>query len=258
MKKFFSSHLSSIFFYFLFFLFISYQFFSLQKIIQRESLAKKTFLNPSSHSLEKVFISLPVRNQEKCLELAIDFYPKDSFSQKAKSLLGKKREIELFASFASDNTLFSKFIYTVKKGESFYKIAEKNKVNLNFLQHLNKKENLLLNINEKLLIPSVAFTFYVDKKKKEFSIWSQEKFIQSFSFKVFNEYRVPQERKISLKKLIYQKKNRLSTIELKNGVQITSLLKKPYLKAGAFIFLEEKSWKKLSLLVIKDSIIYFI
>ena len=203
-------------------------------------------------------LDIPLGNSNsRFLESLIPFYPDSSSSNHLKKVLADLR----FNDFLSPDSIhFPKTKYLVQRGDSLQRIAAQHKMNLALLIYLNGKEsNLSVYFGEKILIFSPRVEIFVDAKKKEISLWNQGKFLKAFPFFIFEKYKVPEDAKTFVERVVFSSSySEIAFIRLKNQIQMMSLEKKRNSFAGAILFLEEKDWKNLSILLINGVRISFI
>lgn len=120
---------------------------------------------------------------EEKLKYVNTYYPTAVSAPEARRILGEMNMDRLFA--GKD---FSKLVdYTVKRGDSFYKIVREHKTKLDLVMFLNGMQRTdRLHPGNRLKLMSLDFRLVVDMQRKVLSLWDGPRYIKGYEIKWAN------------------------------------------------------------------------
>lgn len=111
--------------------------------------------------------------REKLMSI-VNVFPSSPSAPTARRIVGQMNLDEILSSSFSEG----KINYQVKRGDSYFAIAERNGVSLDILMHLNAMMELKnLQPNDNLLLLPLNFRLLVEPQRKAISLWEDALFI---------------------------------------------------------------------------------
>lgn len=127
-------------------------------------------------AIELIATGSPAEAREK-LESIVTLFPSSSVASEARRIVGEMNLDEIL----SNDHMEGKSTYIVKPGDAYLAIANKNRMNLDCLMHLNGLTELTgLHPGDDLIVMPLDFRILIEPQRKYISLWSGGKFIKDY------------------------------------------------------------------------------
>ncbi len=111
----------------------------------------------------------------KVVEQFLREYPASVKRDAVYDMLGEINAAEFFAARPTDDNT-----YIVRPGDSFSRVANRTKVPVELLVHLNKIDDRFLHPNQRLIAPPVAFRLVIQQKNHRLVLYNGDKFFRQY------------------------------------------------------------------------------
>jgi len=125
---------------------------------------------------EKYFKKGELHKAKESYEKIVKDYAGSEIARKAEEKLGETNMKILFCPFDTEDSE----VYKVKKGDSLFLLAKKFDTTVDLIKKINNLENNTIYFNQRLKIPTVKFSIFIDKSNSTLTLKAGDRMFKKY------------------------------------------------------------------------------